>query len=57
LEGVKEIPAGNIVGIAGLEYYVYKTATLSSSLDVIYINFYIPKISINLIKLLISDFL
>jgi translation elongation factor EF-G len=57
LKGVKEIPAGNIVGIAGLEDYVYKTATLSSSLDVIYINFYIPIISINLIKLLISDFL
>lgn len=33
LEPVQSVPAGNIVGIYGLEEYILDTATLSSSLD------------------------
>ncbi|KAJ3123427.1 Elongation factor-like GTPase 1 [Nowakowskiella sp. JEL0407] len=33
LHELKEVPAGNVFGIGGLEKYVHKTATLSSSLE------------------------
>lgn len=34
MEGVQSIPAGNILGIANLDEHVFKTATLSSSIEV-----------------------
>jgi ribosome assembly protein 1 len=33
LEDLSEVPAGNIFGILGIQKYVFKTATLSSSLN------------------------